>query len=367
MKDPEEVLYALALCLVPQVGAVHGRILLETLGSALSVFRTPVSHLEKIPGIGRVRAANIRGFSDYKRAEAELKFMEKFQIRPLLLHRPGYPRRLLHCEDPPFILYYKGSASLDEERVIGIVGTRKETDYGRSMVHKYLEGWKYGNFLIVSGLAYGIDQHAHRAALDNGLQTVGVLANGLDRIYPSVHTGLAREMLHRGGLLTEFMSGTRPDKQNFPRRNRIVAGLCDALWVVETDVKGGSMITADMAAGYNREVFATPGRVPDRKSAGSNWLIRENKARLTMEPSDIPEFMNWDSPRAIDMQASLFAHLGEAERRIAGILRDRGSLHTDMLYRVAAMPRSEYHSALLNLELEGLLARLPGNHLELRG
>jgi DNA processing protein len=230
-----------------------------------------------------------------------------------------------------------------------------------------MDEWKNEGILVISGLAYGIDQFAHRAALDNGLKTIGVLANGLDTIYPASHTSLARDMVQRGGLLTEFISGTKPDKQNFPRRNRIVAGLCDALWVVETDVKGGSMITADIAAGYNREVFASPGRTMDRKSAGCNLMVRENKARVTLEPSDIPEFLNWEPASTAVKQAQLFVQLGEDEQKIITLLHNRGSLRIDDLLQASGLSRSACHSALLTLELEGLLMRSPGNMLSLRG
>jgi DNA processing protein len=367
VKDPEELLYAIALSLVPQVGAVQGRVLLETLGSARAIFKTPISTLEKIPGIGRIRAGNIRSFSGFERAESELRFIEKFNVQPLVFNMPGYPRRLLHCEDPPFILFYKGNANLDEQKVISIVGTRKPSEYGQSLVRRYMDEWKNEGILVISGLAYGIDQFAHRAALDNGLKTIGVLANGLDTIYPASHTSLARDMVQRGGLLTEFISGTKPDKQNFPRRNRIVAGLCDALWVVETDVKGGSMITADIAAGYNREVFASPGRTMDRKSAGCNLMVRENKARVTLEPSDIPEFLNWEPASTAVKQAQLFVQLGEDEQKIITLLHNRGSLRIDDLLQASGLSRSACHSALLTLELEGLLMRSPGNMLSLRG
>ncbi|HEX5667961.1 MAG TPA: DNA-processing protein DprA, partial [Chitinophagaceae bacterium] len=273
MKDPGELLYFIALTQVPQIGSVHSKILLEKFGTAGEVFRAKRSLLEKIDGIGAIRAKNISNFKDLRKAEKELAFIEKYRINPLMFHQDEYPKRLKQCADPPVILFYKGNADLNAEKIISIVGTRKQTDYGRFLVEHYLEAWKDQEILIISGLAYGIDQIAHRNSLRFGLSTVGVLANGLDTIYPSSHTSLARDMILNGGLITEFLSGTKPDKQNFPRRNRIVAGMSDAVLVVETDIKGGSMITAEIAGGYNREIFAIPGRVHDRKSAGCNCLI----------------------------------------------------------------------------------------------
>jgi DNA processing protein len=359
MKDPDELLHLIALTLVPQIGSVHSRILLETIGSACEIFKSKRSLLEKIPGIGSIRAKNISGFKDLRRAEKELSFIERYKIKPLLFNQPEFPQRLKQCEDPPVILFYKGNADLNIKKVVSIVGTRKQTDYGRFQVEHYLEAWKGIDMLIVSGLAYGIDQIAHRNSLRLGLATVGVLANGLDTIYPSSHTSLAKEMILNGGLITEFLSGTKPDKQNFPRRNRIVAGMCDALLVVETDIKGGSMITAEMAGGYNREIFALPGRLTDRKSAGCNRLIRDNKARLSSCPDDVIEFMNWDlEPRM--KQQFIFPELNDDASLLWRHLKEHGAIHVDRLYTMSGLKRSSFHPALLNLELEGMVEQAPG-------
>jgi DNA processing protein len=366
MKDPDELFYFIALTQVPQIGSVHSKILLETFGTAGEVFRAKRSLLEKIDGIGSIRARNISNFKDLQKAEKELAFIEKYRIKPLMFHQDEYPKRLKQCADPPVVLYYKGNADLNAKKIISIVGTRKQTDYGRFLVEHYLEAWKEQDILIISGLAYGIDQIAHRNSLRFGLSTVGVLANGLDTIYPSTHTSLAREMILNGGLITEFLSGTKPDKQNFPRRNRIVAGMCDAVLVVETDIKGGSMITAEIAGGYNREIFAIPGRVHDRKSTGCNCLIRDNKARLSTSPEDLIEFMNWDvEPRMA--QQFIFPELNVDAAALLKVLQEEGTMHVDKLYAISGLKRSNFHTALLNLELEGIAEQVAGGRWQIVG
>ncbi|HSF44609.1 MAG TPA: DNA-processing protein DprA [Chitinophagaceae bacterium] len=362
----DELLFFIALTQIPQIGSIQSRILLEHLGTAAEVFRAKKSLLEKIPGIGTIRADNICQFKDFRSAEKEIQFIEKYRIRPLLYDQDEFPKRLTQCADPPVILYYKGNTDLNVSRVISVVGTRKQTEYGRSLVEQYIEAWRDLGILIVSGLAYGIDQLAHRHSLRVGIPTVGVLASGLDIIYPSSHTSMAREMVLNGGLLTEFTSGTQPDKQNFPRRNRIVAGMCDAVLVVETDVKGGSMITAEIAAGYDREVFAIPGKINDKKSAGCNSLIRDNKARLTLDPADLIEFMNWDLEKKPPRQQVILPELDENATTLLKVLQHEGALHIDRLYALSGLKRSIFHSAVLGLELSGLVTQIPGNFYALR-
>jgi DNA processing protein len=360
MKDPEEVFYSIALTQVTQIGSVHSKTLLDHFGSAKAIFGAKQSTLELIPGIGTVRARNICSFRNFQSAENEMAFIDKFRIIPLIFHESQYPQRLKHCEDPPPILFFKGEADLNGGKILSVVGTRKNTDYGRRSVEEYLEALSQQDVLVISGLAYGIDHIAHKAALKNGLKTIGVLASGLDTIYPSSHTTLARDMIRHGGLLTEFLSGTKPDKQNFPRRNRIVAGLCDALLVAETDIRGGSMITADIAAGYNREIFAVPGRINDSKSVGCNSLIRDNKARLTMYPADLVDFMNWEPVMPKMKQQKIFPELDENEARIVEIVKQAELIQLDHLIHLSGLKRSTIHGALLNLELAGVLCQQPG-------
>src|SRR6185369_9319070 len=245
------------------------------------IFKARKSDLERLDGIGEIRAASIKGYNDFGAAETEIKFIEKSGIRPLFLTDPAYPRRLLNCYDSPTLLYYKGEADLNASKVIAIIGTRNHTDYGKQLTEKLIKDLESFQPLIVSGLAFGIDALAHKAAIRSQLATVGVLAHGLDQLYPPEHSSLAREMVRSGGgLLTEFRTQIKPDKHNFPIRNRVVAGMSDAIIVVETGIKGGSMITAELANGYNRDVFAYPGKVTDPKSAGCNYLVKNNKAVL---------------------------------------------------------------------------------------
>jgi DNA processing protein len=361
----EELMYLIALGMVPNIGTVQSKVLLEYLKSAKAIFHTPLSRLEKIPGMGPVRASSIHAFRDFRAAEKECAFVTRNGIKPLAINSADYPQRLKHCQDPPHLLFYKGSTDLNSSKILGIVGTRRETDLGRDLIDAYIDSWKGLDMVIVSGLAYGVDQHAHRACVRNSISTVGVLAHGLDKIYPQAHLSLARQMVANGGLLTEFLSGTQPDRQNFPRRNRIVAGICDAVLVVETDVKGGSMITAELAAGYSREVFAIPGRIHDRKSQGCNYLIRENKARLTMHPSDLLEFMNWDAPQATSNQEHLFPALDPDQQMLAGLVKQHGIIHIDQLQSLSGLPHSRFSASLLFLEMEKILVQLPGKQFKL--
>lgn len=359
-------MHAIALTMVPQIGSIQSRILLEQLGSARAIFHTPRSRLEKIAGIGPVRARAITTFRDHRKAEKECRTMERLRIRPLLFNDPDYPARLTHVPDPPPILFYRGNADLNSQKVIAVVGTRRETEYGRMVIDAFVDAWKGQGLLVVSGLAYGVDHHTHQGCVQQGIQNIGVLAHGLDKIYPPSHHALAMQLERCGGLLTEFLTGTQPDRQNFPRRNRIVAGLCDAVLVIETDIKGGSMITADLANGYHREVFAVPGRIGDEKSQGCNFLIRENRARLSMHPMDIMTAMNWD-PVVREPSAPPELHQLEDpdQQQLLKQFRPGDVLHVDQLHALSALPHSRFSAALLALELQGKLTGLPGNRYKL--
>lgn len=288
-----DLLYQVALTLTPNIGDVHAKALINIYGDAAAIFKAPKKQLENIEGIGSVRAGSIKAFNDFTSCEAEIKFIEKYKITPLFITDDHYPKRLLNCYDSPSLLYYRGNADLNKINIVSIVGTRNHSEYGKQQCEKLIEELKEENILIVSGLAFGIDTIAHKASLKNNMHTVGVLAHGLDRIYPAQNKTLAKQMTEQGGLLTDFISGTNPDKQNFPKRNRIVAGICDALVVIESSKKGGSLITAELANSYNKDVFALPGRVIDSKSEGCNFLIKNNKASLITGATDLLELMNW--------------------------------------------------------------------------
>ena len=358
-----DLLYQIALTQVPLIGYVHAKVLAEQLGSAEAIFKAKQQTLEKIDGIGPQKAESIKTFQHFSEAEKELLFIEKYKIQPLFLTDEAYPKRLLNCYDSPTLLYYRGTANVNEARIAAIIGTRSHTDYGKAVTEKLVQELAAEKVLIISGLAYGIDTLAHKAALQNGLPTVGVLGHGLDTLYPAANARLAKEMVAAGGgLLTEFRSGTKPDKHNFPTRNRIVAGLADATIVIETDLKGGSMITAELANSYNRDVFALPGKLTDAKSRGCNHLIKTNKAALLTSGADLLELMNWlPQPAAkTRVQRQLFIELTAEERTIVNLLTENETLPIDGLYLQSGLSTSTVAGALLSLELQGLVQSMPG-------
>lgn len=364
-----ELLYQLALTEVPNIGCVRAKVLVNEIGSAEKIFKTKVQTLEKIEGIGFVAAHAIKSFHDFSNAEEEIKFIEKYKITPLFLTDKNYPKRLLNCYDSPTMLFYKGTADLNASKIISIIGTRTHTDYAKQQTDKLVKELKEQNVLVVSGMAYGVDALAHKAAVKNNLPTVGVLAHGLDQIYPSEHTNLAKDMVkHGGGLLTEFRSKTKPDKHNFPTRNRIVAGMADATIVIETSIKGGSMITAELANGYNKDVFAFPGKVSDAKSAGCNYLIKTNKAMLLTDAEELIEVMGWEEKSKkskVKSQKELFIELSKDEKIIVDILKEKESVHIDELNFHSGLSSSATAAAILNLELQGVLTVLPGKMYKL--
>lgn len=356
--------YRVALTLVPGIGPVQARILLQH-AEPEEIFRARNQFLEKIEGIGPARARAIRKFNEFSRAEEELLFIGKHGIKALFLTDPGYPKRLLNCFDPPTLLYYKGEADLNAPRVIAVIGTRHNTDYGKQVTEQLIGDLAAKQVTVISGLAFGVDAIAHRSAIRNHIPTIGVLAHGLDQVYPAPHTGLAREMMQQGGgLLTEFPSGTQPDKHNFPSRNRVVAGMCDAVVVIETNQKGGSMITADLANGYNRDVFAIPGKIRDPQSAGCNFLIRTNRAQLLTHAGELAESMGWDEKKTGTanhrIQRELFIDLSKEEKKIVDLLQQKESVSIDEINILCDMPASVAAAAILNLELHNVIVSLPG-------
>ena len=357
-----DLLYQIALTLVPNIGDVHAKALVNMYGDAQSVFKAKKKELENIEGIGTVRASSIKSFTDFSSSEAEIKFIEQYKITPLFITDKNYPQRLLNCYDSPLLLFYKGNADLNTSRIISIVGTRNHSDYGKSICEKLVEELQSENILIVSGLAYGIDTIAHKAALKNNMATVGVLAHGLDRIYPPQNKSMAKQMIEQGGLLTEFLNNTNPDKQNFPKRNRIVAGMCDGLIVIESGKKGGSLITAELANGYNKDVFAIPGKTTDTKSEGCNYLIKNNKSSLITGGDDLLELMNWkpQSKSIHKKQRELFIEFTPDERIVVDILQQQESLQIDQLYFKSGLSSSAMAAALLMLEMNGVVDSLPG-------
>ena len=359
-----ELIFQLALTEVPNIGCVQAKILIQHFGGAEKIFKAKSSALEKIEGIGIIRANSIKNFNDFSNAEEEIRFIEKFKIKPLFLTDQAYPQRLLNCYDSPTLLYYKGTADLNASKIVAVVGTRSHTDYSRKINDTLIEELSAHNILIVSGMAYGVDGMAHKAALKNKLPTVGVLAHGLDQIYPSDHANLAKDMVKNdGGLLTEFRSKTKPDKHNFPTRNRIVAGMSDATIVIESGIKGGSMVTAELANGYNKDVFAFPGRITDTKSAGCNYLIKSNKAILLTEAQQLIDVMGWEQKKPtskIKPQKEIFIELTKDEKIIIDILKEKETVHIDQINLQSGLSNSAIAAAILNLELQNVVNGMPG-------
>lgn len=362
-----ELIYQLALAEVPHVGYVHAKVLNEHFGSAKEVFKAAQHELERIEGIGEVRARSIRRFKDFSRAEEEMRFIEKFGIDACYLSDNTYPQRLLNCYDPPTLLFYKGTTSLNHSRTVAIVGTRNNTEYGKSITEKLVKKLAQHDCVVVSGLAFGIDAIAHKCALKYDVPTIGVVGHGLDTIYPHEHAALARQMTKNGGLLTEFRSKTKPDKHNFPSRNRVVAGITDATIIVESGIKGGSMITAGIADSYNRDVFAVPGRLCDNKSSGCNELIRNNKAVMMTDPEQIIDLMGWGDARERQrsLQKDLFTEISDEEKKIVEYLKHSGESGIDELNIKVGMSSSTLAATLLNLELKNMVKSSPGKRYSL--
>jgi DNA processing protein len=359
----EELFYQLALTFVLGIGPKTGRALLEHFQTAAAIFRAPVKELKRIDGVTDIKAKSFKDPEVLLKAEKELDFVLKNNIHCLYTNH-NYPKRLAHCSDAPLLLFYKGNADLDAAKIVGIVGTRKNTDYGHQVCEELVQGLQnLESVLIVSGLALGIDAIAHKKSLQLGMPTVGVLGHGLDTVYPHSNKTLAGQMVENGGLLTEFPINTLPDRGNFPMRNRVVAGLCDVTVVVESSISGGALITARMAGGYNREVAAIPGRVNDSRSAGCNELIRTNIAALITNAEDLVEMMNWDKdrkPKAVQKQ--LFINFSPEEQKVVDLLQTKDTVHSDELYHHTGLANSQLAATLLQLEMQGIIRALPGKY-----
>ena len=352
--------YQMALSMVPQIGPTHAKKLLE-LFEPDEVFKQPLHQLEMIDGIGEIRARSIKEFNLQREVELEFEFISKHGIKPIFITDKNYPKRLLHCADSPILLYYKGDAELNAQRMIAIVGTRLHTDYGKKFTDLLVKHLSNYCVSIVSGMAYGIDAVAHNASLKFGATTIGVLAHGLNEIYPPKHKNLATEMLKKsGGLLTEFQHTAKPDKFNFVKRNRIVAGMTDGTIVIESREKGGSLITAGLAESYNRELFALPGRVSDHRSSGCNELIKNNKAIMITSPADITNHFAWSVSAKQNIEAQTNG-LNEQERKVLKLLAANESTHIDQIKAQFDLKNGELSAIILNLELEHRIVSLPGN------
>ncbi|MDR2233800.1 MAG: DNA-processing protein DprA [Tannerella sp.] len=365
----DDQLYMIGLTLVKGIGNVLARQLIQYFDGAKPVFSSPQRVLEKVPGIGEYTAVKIKESESaaLKRAEKELLFIEKNKIDVYSIADERYPLRLSECHDAPIVFYYKGAADINAKRIISIVGTRNATEYGRSLTESLIKdlSQSFPDILIVSGLAYGIDICSHRCALKTGLPTVGVLAHGLDRIYPALHRNTAAEMLKNGGLLTDFMSETNPDRENFLQRNRIIAGLADATIIVESAEKGGALVTADIAFSYGRDVYTYPGRVTDKFSKGCNRLVQLNKAGLITSAHDLISAMCWDVAEKRPQQLDI-PFTEKPDHPILTLLSEKGEFHINELAALMNLPVHHLSPMLFELELAGHIQALPGGMYKLK-
>jgi DNA processing protein len=357
------LIHQLALTFIKNIGPVLAKSMVAYAGNAENVFLIHPSKLEKVPGIAAKTIQQMDLKSALIRAEQEAAFVSKNNIDVIFYTDPRYPKRLKACNDAPVLLYAQGKMDLNAQRVISVVGTRKATAYGKDLCKALIEELESYGALVVSGLAYGIDVAAHKDCIRLNVPTVGVLGHGLDRLYPAAHRSVADKMLLNGGLLTEFPSGTVPDRENFPARNRIVAGMADATIVVEAGIKGGALITAEIANSYNRDVFAFPGRVNDEFSEGCNYLIRHHKAGLLTDAADLAYTLGWEKDETVPKkpnQLMLAMDLTADERLIMDILRQAPSIAIDELTLKIGMPVSLLTMNLLNLEMQGFIRSMPG-------
>lgn len=357
-----EILHTLALTFAEGIGDITGRKIISYFGSAEAAFAEKPSRLSSIPG-SSVLINAIKDSSLLKRAEKEIEFSRKAGIEITSWFQSDYPGRLKECPDAPLVLFRRGDCNLDQARVIAIVGTRKATHYGIKITEELISDLARLNVVIVSGLALGIDICAHKASMEKNLSTVAVLAHGLDRIYPGNHRAYAKQILEqRGVLVSDFPSGTNPDKENFPKRNRIIAGLSDAVIVIEARERGGALITADIANSYNREVMAFPGSVHDSSSAGCNNLIRKNQALLVTNAVDVVKALGWEDVKneLKPIQQKLFVQLSADEEVLVNIIKETDSADIDRICHQSGFNTGKIAALLLNLELSGVIKALPG-------
>ena len=364
MSEEVSLKHKIALGLIPRIGDINARKLVAHFGSVEAVFHESYRTLTRIPGIGPGLARYISDRSYLDAAEKEAEYVSKHNIKTYFYLDSDYPFRLRQCEDSPVVFFFKGKCDLDSAKILSVVGTRSATPRGKELCDKIIGSLAEGHpeLVIVSGLAYGIDIAAHKAALAFNLTNVGVLANGLKTIYPSIHKSTADTMLNNGGLVTDFLSDALPERNNFIKRNRIIAGISDATLVVESGIKGGALITADIAASYNRDVLAVPGRPDDQWSSGCNSLIRSNKAGLVESSADIEFFLDWKPEKSkIPVQKALFSEMTDQEKLIFDLLAKESEMTIDAICRSLELPVHKLSPLLLQMEFKGLVKFYPGN------
>lgn len=363
-----ELLHLLALLKIEGVGDIVAKRLLNHCKSAENIFKSKASQLESIDGIGKILIKNLKNKAVFDLAQVELNYIKDNNIKVLFYQDDDYPNRLKHCVDGPILLFTSGNIDFNNRKIISIVGTREITSYGTEFCKKLIEDLAPLNPIIVSGFAYGVDIVAHKAAMDNNLQTIGVIAHGLNQVYPKVHKKYVAKMEGNGGFLTEFWSNSNPEKENFVKRNRIVAGISEATIVIESAEKGGSLITANLANDYNRDVFAVPGRTSDKFSQGCNNLIKTQKAHLLTSAADLIYILNWEitsqarNDKAVQKQ--LFVSLENDEQKIYDYLQKNGKQLLDVMAIDCDFPVFRISTILLNMELKGVVRPLPGKLFE---
>ncbi|MFA6806480.1 MAG: DNA-processing protein DprA [Bacteroidales bacterium] len=354
-------IYDIAFANIHGIGPSTAKEIMKVYSSTEEFFNESKSNLEKIFKTKTRTINDIVNKTMFARVEKEMEFMERYNIRSLFFTCHDYPKRLLEIPDNPICLYVQGNCDLNMDRMVGVVGTRNATDYGTEQCQKIISSLKEYNVGIVSGLAYGIDSISHRQSIKEDIPTFAVLGHGLDIIYPKQNHDLAIEMMKNGGLITEFMTSTKPERYNFPRRNRIIAGLCDCVIVVEAAKKSGSLVSADLAVQYNREVFALPGRLGDVYSEGCNYLISSQRANIIHDTKDIIGIMNWETNRPCLLKTKPIkpSHLSNKESIVYDIIDKKEEIHIDDIGLECPLSSSELASCLLNLELEGIIRCLP--------
>lgn len=361
----QDLFYLLALLKVEGVGDIMAKKLLTHFGKAETVFTTKTHQIAAIDGVGSVLLKNLKDKSIFEKASKELDFIKSNDIKVSFYQDENYPERLKHCFDSPVLIFSAGNMNLKNKRIISIVGTRQITSYGMDFCKKLIEDLAPLDPVIVSGFAYGVDIVAHQIAMENNLQTIGVLAHGLNQIYPKTHKKYVAKMEENGGFITEFWSSSNPDKENFVRRNRIVAGMTEATIVIESADKGGSLITANLANDYNRDVFAVPGRVTDKYSQGCNNLIKTQKANVLSSAADLIYILNWDIGKKVkSIQKSLFVDLEPDEQKVYDFLIKNGKELLDIIALRCDFPIFKISGVLLNMELKGVIRPLPGKLFE---
>ncbi|MFT5723379.1 MAG: DNA processing protein [Bacteroidia bacterium] len=362
----EPLIYQLALSQIPNIGSVLAKNLVGYCGGVEAVFSEKLSLLKKIPGIGEATAKSVYYFNDFDALQSEITFINDQNISTYFFTDKRYPYRLKQVHNAPIMLFQKGESALNAGRMLAVIGTRKTSQYGKDLTDKLIDELKDYGPSIISGLAYGIDSYAHKAALKYNLPTISVFGHGLDRIYPSQNTNLANKILESSGCwLTEFHTGTIPDRENFPKRNRIVAGMVDGVIVVESPLAGGSMITANMAFGNDREVMAVPGRPWDGHAMGCNNLIKTQRAHLIENGQDVAEILNWDTDIKQTAQIELPISLGPQEQIIFDVLKLHDGLDIDRLTSLTNLNPSILAYKLLEMEMKHLIRNLPGKQYRL--